>query len=473
MSLYICYGLLHLLCFRISLTRKTLNLRTIQFVINNHDSANFPFLGSHTNKDVLRSRTLFYSSIMRLVVNAVDGNDTIFDEFMKPIDARIIQIQQCLNQRSGYESDGLRFAIAGLARDFRGLGEACARLQGFSLLTGYCQNKLYDIFYRAVEIFFQESFVMVSILKCLAEFTQNRNARLAFNLSNFRSPAIFMEVAKIIQEICRRFIQLPAMDPDDKMFYSSRLKIVNGLLSVIKNILNGNYLPIALFYSYNDQTYCNMLNTVFGVFTKYATQCEKYPKVSTLYNDTIYELGRVYPVFVTKMQLDDLAIFFRYLEMGFHANERSKLLNSCTTFERITDVMLEGNTRVAQLTNVHTELPGDSLTRCFTQNPKILETYFTYFMNMVLYDTRPIHYMAGRIIYNIVYLCPQLFPKWREEFCSSQSLEIQQKLNELFKDLFTKPFSVNDREVFTVKIEQFQQNLKDTSKLEYSGNNME
>lgn len=56
---------------------------------------------------------------------------------MKPIDVRIEQINAALSQRSGYESDGLKMAIAGLARDFRGLGEACARLQGFSLLTGY------------------------------------------------------------------------------------------------------------------------------------------------------------------------------------------------------------------------------------------------------------------------------------------------------------------------------------------------
>uniref|UniRef100_A0AC34FQK9 Uncharacterized protein n=1 Tax=Panagrolaimus sp. ES5 TaxID=591445 RepID=A0AC34FQK9_9BILA len=97
----------------ISLTRKTLNLRTIQFVISHHDAEHFPFLGSLSNKDVLRSRTLFYSSIMRLVVNAIDGNDTIFEEFMKPLDLRINQIKQCLNQRSGFESDGLKMAIAG------------------------------------------------------------------------------------------------------------------------------------------------------------------------------------------------------------------------------------------------------------------------------------------------------------------------------------------------------------------------
>jgi hypothetical protein len=346
-------------------------------------------------------------------------------------------------------------------------------LQGFSLLAGYCQNKIYDIFYRAVELFFDDSYVMLSILKCLAEFTANRNARLAFNLSHFRSSAIFMEVSKICTEICRRFLLLPAMNPEDKLFYQSRLKIVNGLLGVIKNILNGNYLPIALFYSYGDQTYCNLLNTVFQVFTQYAVYAEKYPKVATLYNDTIYELGRVYPVFVSKMRLEDLAVFFHYLETGFHASERSKLLNSCTTFERITDTMLEGNTRVACYTNVHTEPPGDSLKRCFEQNPKILESYFNYFMNMVVMDSRPIHYMAGRIIYNIVYLSPQLFPRWRDEFCSTQPLEIQQKFNDLFKDLFTQPFSVNDREVFTVKIEQFQTTLKDASKFDFSVNNME
>lgn len=83
-----------------------------------------------------------------------------------------------------------------------------------------------------------------------------------------------MEVAKIVKEICRRFLLLPPMDSNDKNFYQTRLKIISGLLSVIKNILNGNYLPIALFYSYNDTTYCDLLNTVFTVFNKYAEHSE-------------------------------------------------------------------------------------------------------------------------------------------------------------------------------------------------------
>ena len=83
-----------------------------------------------------------------------------------------------------------------------------------------------------------------------------------------------MEVAKIVQEICGRFMQLPDMDPNDKQFYSSRLKIVGALLLVIKNILNGNYLPIALFYSYSDRTYCDLLNVVLGVFSRYASYSE-------------------------------------------------------------------------------------------------------------------------------------------------------------------------------------------------------
>lgn len=72
--------------------------------------------------------------------------------------------------------------------------------------------------------------------------------------------------------------------------------------------------------------------------------------------------------------------YFSFVKLFLFILERSKLLNSCTTFERITDILLEGNTRVAQLTNVHTEPIGNSLTRCFEQNPKILENVSLYFI---------------------------------------------------------------------------------------------
>lgn len=302
----------------ITIAKKIWNLKSTQYILGHHDSNNFPFLES-TDSKTLQSRTDFYCSLMRIVMVGIDNNEIAVDEFMKPIDMRTQFITEGLQHRNVSEKQ-LSCAIAGLARDYRGLVESCSRTQPYSWLTGYCHHKIYNIFYVAIQRYADDPTVSVAILKCMGEFCTNRNARLAFNLSHYRSTAIFVEVAKIVQAFCEIFIRFPEMDVNAENFYSHRMKIVVCLLLIAKNVLNGNYLPIALLYRCNDATLKNMLDAVFGIFRQYARSAERFPKALTAFNELAFEIGRSYPAYASKMAVEDLVILFHYLETGVHSS---------------------------------------------------------------------------------------------------------------------------------------------------------
>ncbi|KAE9548346.1 hypothetical protein FO519_008440 [Halicephalobus sp. NKZ332] len=369
----------------VTICRKMWNLRTTQYMLSNHDGNTFPFLNSGM-KQMLRNRSGFYSSLMRIVITGIEANELFIEDFMKPIQVRTDDIAAAL-ERSNVDENQLKIAVMGLARDYRGLFEASIRIQPFAWISGYAQDKIYKIFLLSIQRFANDANVVLSILKFIAEATINRNARMAFNLK-----------------------------------------------------------------------------VIFHVFRRYAEYAEKYTKPTNAFNDLIFELGRTYPIFATKMSLDDLVVVFHYLEMGIHAHERSKLMNSCTTFERLTDLVLEINNRRKRFENIHTEPMGESLTRCFEQHPQVLDNFFIYFMNMIVSDSRPLHYMAGRVMFNAMYLRPQIYSSWKEEYGNQVSADIIQAVEDILKNFTDKPFSAEDREIFTVKIEQLQQQLKDMHK---------
>ena len=78
-------------------------------------------------------------------------------------------------------------------------------------------------------------------------------------------------------------------------------------------------------------------------------------------------------------------------------------------------------------------------------------------MNMIVSDSRPLHYMAGRVMFNSMYLRPQIYSNWKEEYGNQVSADIIQAVEDILKNFTDKPFSAEDREIFTVKIEQLQQ----------------
>ena len=76
-----------------SSVRKLMKLDTIHFLLANHTSDNFPFLGynnSYIIKD-MKCRTTFYMALGRLLnLDFGDNDDTNFDQFIRPLSNQLV-----------------------------------------------------------------------------------------------------------------------------------------------------------------------------------------------------------------------------------------------------------------------------------------------------------------------------------------------------------------------------------------------
>lgn len=68
-----------------SSVRKLVKLEEVQFILNNHTSEHFPFLGNSAQINDMRCRSTFYTSLGRLLMIDLGEDEEKFEQFMSPL----------------------------------------------------------------------------------------------------------------------------------------------------------------------------------------------------------------------------------------------------------------------------------------------------------------------------------------------------------------------------------------------------
>lgn len=68
-----------------SCVRKLVKLEEVQFMLNNHTSEHFPFLGNTVVVTEMRCRSMFYTSLGRLLMVDLGEDEDRFHTFMLPL----------------------------------------------------------------------------------------------------------------------------------------------------------------------------------------------------------------------------------------------------------------------------------------------------------------------------------------------------------------------------------------------------
>lgn len=68
-----------------SCVRKLVKLDEVQFMLNNHTSEHFPFLGNGAAVTEMRCRSMFYTSLGRLLMVDLGEDEDRFHTFMIPL----------------------------------------------------------------------------------------------------------------------------------------------------------------------------------------------------------------------------------------------------------------------------------------------------------------------------------------------------------------------------------------------------
>lgn len=74
-----------------SCVRKLVKLEEVQFMLNNHTSEHFPFLGNSVVVTEMRCRSMFYTSLGRLLMVDLGEDEDRFHTFMLPLTGKSFQ----------------------------------------------------------------------------------------------------------------------------------------------------------------------------------------------------------------------------------------------------------------------------------------------------------------------------------------------------------------------------------------------
>ena len=241
--------------------RKLVKLEEIQFMLNNHTQEHFPFLGVDVSVQEMRSRTLFYTSLGRLLMVELGEDEEKFHQFMMPITSAFDKVGHLLSQADTpiFQAEEAKKGLIGLARDLRGLDTAFNTKTTYMMLFDWIYPTYTGVLVRGVEIWSHDPQVTTPVLKLFAELVQNKSQRLQFDVSSPNGVLLFREASKVICTYGSRILAQGDIPKDQ--IYPMRLKGITICFSMLRAALGGNYVNFGVFRLYGDDALDSALRT--------------------------------------------------------------------------------------------------------------------------------------------------------------------------------------------------------------------
>uniref|UniRef100_A0A8C3RAI2 Exportin 7 n=1 Tax=Cyanoderma ruficeps TaxID=181631 RepID=A0A8C3RAI2_9PASS len=206
-----------------SSVRKLVKLSAVQFMLNNHTSEHFSFLGinNQSNLTDMRCRTTFYTALGRLLMVDLGEDEDQYEQFMLPLTAAFEAVAQMFSTNSFNEQEAKR-TLVGLVRDLRGIAFAFNAKSSFMMLFEWIYPSYMPILQRAIELWYHDPACTTPVLKLMAELVHNRSQRLQFDVSSPNGILLFRETSKMITTYGNRILTLGEV-PKDQV-YALKLK---------------------------------------------------------------------------------------------------------------------------------------------------------------------------------------------------------------------------------------------------------
>ncbi len=221
-----------------------LKLNTINYILGNHTSVNFPFLDEAENT---RHRTTFYATLGRLLF--MDDSPSKFKAFVAPFTQVFAMIESHAGEDiNRFRSDQVKSALIGLFRDLRGITMATNSRRNYAMLFDWLYPDHMPLIRRALESYTDTPAVTTPLLKFFAEFVLNKTQRLAFEASSPNGIKLFWETSKVIVAHGTRVLQLANVQD----MYASKYKGTALCFVILLRGLAGNYVNFGVFELYGD-----------------------------------------------------------------------------------------------------------------------------------------------------------------------------------------------------------------------------
>uniref|UniRef100_A0A673H8Q7 Exportin-7-like n=1 Tax=Sinocyclocheilus rhinocerous TaxID=307959 RepID=A0A673H8Q7_9TELE len=272
------------------------------FMLNNHTSEHFSFLGvnNQANLSDMRCRTTFYTALGRLLMVDLGEDEDQFEQFMLPLTAAFEAIAQMFSTNTFNEQEAKR-TLVGLVRDLRGIAFAFNAKTSFMMLFDWIYPSYMPILQRAIELWYHVPACTTPVLKLMAELVHNRSQRLQFDVSSPNGILLFRETSKMITTYGNRILTLGEV-PKDQM-YALKLKGISICFSMLKAVLSGNYVNFGVFRLYGDDALDNALQTFIKLLLSIPhSDLLDYPKLSQSFYSLLEVLTQDHMNFIASLE---------------------------------------------------------------------------------------------------------------------------------------------------------------------------
>ncbi|PSN46003.1 Exportin-7 [Blattella germanica] len=457
-----------------SCVRKLVKLEEVQFMLNNHTSEHFPFLGNSVAVSEMRCRSMFYTSLGRLLMVDLGEDEDRFDSFMLPLtEVKTRDVISCF--AAAFESIGTMLASAetpvfaaeeakkaliGLARDLRGLAFAFNTKTSYMMLFDWIYPNYTPILLHAVDLWYHDPQVTTPVLKLFAELVQNRSQRLQFDVSSPNGILLFREASKVI---CSYGTHILSVEVPKDQIYPMKLKGISICFSMLKAALCGSYVNFGVFRLYGDEALDNALNTFVKLLLSIPqSDLLDYPKLSQTYYVLLECLAQDHMSFLSTLEprvflyilssisegLTALGVNLNFFTGTITDNSSRPYTMVCTgccaTLDHIVTYLFKQLTQKGKKTRRGVPTPSDMFLQVLELHPEILQQILSTVLNVIMFEDCRNQWSMSRPLLGLILLNEEAaMANWFENLMDG----IERNLLTKNRDRFTQNLSMFRRDI--------------------------
>ncbi|XP_066902464.1 exportin-7 isoform X5 [Halyomorpha halys] len=451
-----------------SCVRKLVKLDEVQFMLNSHTSEHFPFLGNGVEVSEMRCRSMFYTSLGRLLMVDLGEDEDRFITFMIPLTNAFESIGAML-QTAGtpvFAAEEARKALIGLARDLRGLAFAFNTKTSYMMLFDWIYPTYTPILLHAMDLWFREPQVTTPVLKLFAELVQNRSQRLQFDVSSPNGILLFREASKVISSYGANILTVDV--PKDQM-YSMKLKGISICFSMLKAALCGSYVNFGVFRLYGDEALDNALKTFVKLLLSIPqSDLLDYPKLSQTYYVLLECLAQDHMSFLSTLEPNVFLYILSSISEGLTALDTMVCTGCCASLDHIVTYLFKQITNKGKKRRpLNQTTPNDMFLQVLELHPEILQQILSTVLNVIMFEDCRNQWSMSRPLLGLILLNEDYFNQLRENIIRSQPADKQAAMAQWFENLMDsieRNLLTKNRDRFTQNLSLFRRDINDSLK---------
>ncbi|XP_068392444.1 ran-binding protein 17 isoform X2 [Eschrichtius robustus] len=445
------------------LLKKLVKIDAVKFMLKNHTSEHFPFLGisdSYSLSD-FRCRTTFYTALTRLLMVDLGEDEDEFENFMLPLTVSFETVLQIFS--NNFKQEDVKRMLIGLARDLRGIAFALNTKTSYTMLFDWMYPTYIPILQRAVEQWYGEPACTTPILKLMAELMQNRSQRLNFDVSSPNGILLFREASKMICTYGNQILSLGSLSKDQ--IYPMKLKGISICYSALKSALCGNYVSFGVFKLYGDNHFDNVLQAFVKMLLSVShSDLLQYRKLSQSYYPLLECLTQDHMSFVTNLEPPVLLYVLTSVSEGLSTLDTVVSSSCCTSLDYIVTYLFKHIAKEGRkpLRCREAAQAGQRLLHFMQQNPEVLQQMMSVLMNTIVFEDCRNQWSVSRPLLGLILLNAKYFSELRASLINSQPLPKQEVLAQCFRNLMEgveQNLSVKNRDRFTQNLSVFRRDV--------------